>query len=234
LRLDKLISNSTALSRSETRLAIRAQRVCVNGTTAKNVNMTLGAADTVTLDGQPIEPPRPRYFMLNKPTGCVSATIDVAHPTALDLLQGEPRPHQLQVAGRLDMDTTGLLLITDDGDWNHRLTSPAHHCRKVYRVQLRDSITEEAITQLEAGILLRGEKRPTRPAVIKITDCEYQQEVLLTIFEGKYHQVKRMFAALGNLVVGLHREQVSGITLDPALLPGEYRRLTLEEVSSIS
>lgn len=171
--------------------------------------------------------------MLNKPTGCVSATTDAAHPTALDLLQGEPRHHELQIAGRLDMDTTGLLLLTDDGDWNHRLTSPVHQCQKVYRVQLREPITTDAVARLQAGIVLRGEKRPTRPAVVRITDCEHQREVLLTILEGKYHQVRRMFAALGNLVVSLHREQVSGITLDPALLPGEYRRLTPEEVSSI-
>ncbi|MDH4040064.1 MAG: pseudouridine synthase [Gammaproteobacteria bacterium] len=234
MRLDRLISNSTALSRSETRLAIRAQRVRVNGITATSASMALGDADSVTLDGQPVAPVRPRYFMLHKPAGCVSATVDAAHPTALDLLRGEPRHTELQIAGRLDMDTTGLLLLTDDGEWNHRLTSPAHRCDKTYRVRLRDPITAGAAARLESGILLRGEKRETRPAVVEVTGRECRREVLLTISEGKYHQVKRMFAATGNLVVGLHREQISGITLDPALAPGEYRPLTPAEVGSIS
>ena len=196
--------------------------------------MALGCTDSVTLDGQYIEPPGPRYFMLHKPAGYVSATVDAAHPTALELLRGEPRCLDLQIAGRLDRDTTGLLLLTDDGDWNHRLTSPARQCEKVYRVQLRDPLSAQAIAQLEAGILLRGEQRPTRPARVAITDQTDRRQVLLTILEGKYHQVKRMFAATGNLVLGLHRERIGGITLDPNLGPGEYRPLTAAEVQSIA
>jgi len=234
LRLDRLISNSTGLSRSETRLAIRAKRVCVNGTTASSASLVLGCTDRVTLDGNSVEPPRPRYFMLHKPAGYVSATVDDAHPAALELLRDEPGYLRLQIAGRLDMDTTGLLLLTDDGDWNHRLTSPARQCEKVYRVQLRDPISPQAMAQLQSGMLLRGEKRPTRPAAIAITDHESQREVLLTILEGKYHQVKRMFAATGNLVTGLHRERISAIALDPALGPGAYRALTDAEVQSIA
>jgi 16S rRNA pseudouridine516 synthase len=234
LRLDRLISNSTGLSRSETRLAIRAKRVCVNGITASSASMALGCTDSVTLDGQSIEPPGPRYFMLHKPAGYVSATVDAAHPTALELLRGEPRCLDLQIAGRLDRDTTGLLLLTDDGDWNHRLTSPARQCEKVYWVQLRDPLSAQAIAQLEAGILLRGEQRPTRPARVAMPDQTDRRQVLLTILEGKYHQVKRMFAATGNLVLGLHRERIGGITLDPNLGPGEYRPLTAAEVQSIA
>jgi 16S rRNA pseudouridine516 synthase len=196
--------------------------------------MTLGCTDSVTLDGQIIEPPRPRYFMLHKPAGYVSATVDTAHPTALELLRGEPRSLNLQIAGRLDRDSTGLLLLTDDGEWNHRLTSPARECEKVYRVQLRDPLSPQAIAQLEAGILLRGEQRPTRPARVAITDQTDRRQVRLTILEGKYHQVKRMFAATGNLVLGLHRESIGGIMLDPDLGPGEYRPLTATEVQSIA
>jgi len=196
--------------------------------------MALGCTDSVTLDGQSIEPPGPRYFMLHKPAGYVSATVDTAHPTALELLRGEPRCLDLQIAGRLDRDTTGLLLLTDDGDWNHRLTSPARQCEKVYRVQLRDPLSPQAIARLEDGILLRGEQRPTRPARVAITDHTERRQVLLTILEGKYHQVKRMFAATGNLVLGLHRESIGGITLDPNLGPGEYRHLTAAEVQSIA
>ncbi len=196
--------------------------------------MALGCTDSVTLDGQSIEPPGPRYFMLHKPAGYVSATLDAAHPTALELLRGEPRYLDLQIAGRLDRDTTGLLLLTDDGDWNHRLTSPARQCEKVYRVQLRDPLSPQAIAQLETGILLRGEQRPTRPARVAITAQTDRRQVLLTILEGKYHQVKRMFAATGNLVLGLHRESIGGITLDPSLGPGEYRPLSAAEVQSIA
>jgi len=196
--------------------------------------MALRCTDSVTLDGKSIEPPGARYFMLNKPAGYVSATVDTAHPTALELLQGEPRSLDLQIAGRLDRDTTGLLLLTDDGDWNHRLTSPARQCEKVYRVQLRDPLSPQAIAQLEAGILLRGEQRPTRPARVVITDQTDRRQLLLTILEGKYHQVKRMFAATGNLVLGLHRESIGGITLDPNLGPGAYRPLTAAEVESIA
>ena len=234
MRLDRLISNSTGLSRSETRLAIRAKRVCVNGTATTSASLILGCTDRVTLDGKSVEPPRPRYFMLHKPAGYVSATVDNAHPAALELLRDAPGYLRLQIAGRLDMDTTGLLLLTDDGDWNHRLTSPARQCEKVYRVQLRDPLSPQAIAQLETGILLRGEQRPTRPARVAITDQTDRRQVLLTILEGKYHQVKRMFAATGNLVLGLHRESIGGITLDPALEPGAYRALTAAEVQSIA
>ncbi|MBK6509459.1 MAG: pseudouridine synthase [Haliea sp.] len=234
MRLDRLISNSTGLSRSQTRVAIKAKRVCVNGVTASNASMALGSTDSVTLDGQLIEPQRPRYFMLHKPAGYVSATVDTAHPTALELLRGEPRFLDLQIAGRLDRDTTGLLLLTDDGDWNHRLTSPTRQCEKVYRVQLRDPLSPQAMAQLEAGVLLRGEQRPTRPARVALTDKTDWRQLLLTIHEGKYHQVKRMFAATGNLVLGLHRERIGGIALDPGLAPGEYRPLTATEVRSIA
>jgi 16S rRNA pseudouridine516 synthase len=234
LRLDRLISNGTGLSRSETRVAIKAKRVCVNGITASSASMALGSTDSVTLDGHIIEPQRPRYFMLHKPAGYVSATVDAAHPTALELLRGEPRSLDLQIAGRLDRDTTGLLLLTDDGDWNHRLTSPTRQCEKVYRVQLRDPLCPQAIAQLEAGVLLRGEQRPTRPARVVLADKTDRRQLLLTIHEGKYHQVKRMFAATGNLVLGLHRERIGGIALDPGLAPGEYRPLTATEVRSIA
>lgn len=234
MRLDRFISNSTGLSRSETRVAIKSKRVCVNGITATNASMALGSPDTVTLDGQIIGPLRARYFMLHKPAGYVSATVDTAHPTALELLRSEPRFLDLQIAGRLDRDTTGLLLLTDDGDWNHRLTSPTRQCEKVYRVQLRDPLSPQAIAQLEAGVLLRGEQRPTRPARVALTDQTDWRQLLLTIHEGKYHQVKRMFAATGNLVLGLHRESIGGIALDPSLAPGEYRPLTATEVESIA
>ncbi len=130
------------------------------------------------------------------------------------------------------MDTTGLVLITDDGQWSHRITSPKHKCDKTYRVWLADPVQADYAEKLANGIELRNEREMTLPAQMELVNAD-ENEVLLTIHEGKYHQVKRMFAALGNKVVGLHRERVGDIVLDEALEPGEYRYLTEEEVASI-
>ena len=130
----------------------------------------------------------------------------------------------------LDVDTTGLLLITDDGQWNHRLTAPRSDCQKIYRVELATPISPDYQERLANGVWLEGEKHPCLPATLEVLD---DQTVLLSIAEGKYHQVKRMFAALGNHVKALHRTQVGGITLDETLEPGEYRALTPDEVASI-
>lgn len=149
--------------------------------------------------------------------------------TAFVLLD-EVKMENLHFAGRLDVDTTGLVLITDDGKWSHRITSPKHKCEKTYRVWLADPVQQEYVDQFKQGIELRNEKEPTLPAQLEIID---EKEVLLTIHEGKYHQVKRMFAALGNKVEGLHRERIGDIYLDEDLEPGEYRYLTQEEIDSV-
>jgi len=147
----------------------------------------------------------------------------------LDLLD-EPNREKLQIAGRLDIDTTGLVLITDDGKWNHAVTSPRRNCKKRYYLCTAEDIAEDAITKLNKGIMLKGEKQRTKPASLEIL---YKNEARLTISEGKYHQVKRMFAALGNHVDKLHREAIGAIELDTGLEEGEYRELSHEEVSSI-
>lgn len=139
-------------------------------------------------------------------------------------------PQDLHFAGRLDVDTTGLVLITDDGQWSHRITSPKHKCDKTYRVWLADPVTDDYARQLQEGVQLRSERELTLPAQMETVG---EKEVLLTIHEGKYHQVKRMFAALGNKVVALHRERVGDIILDEALDPGEYRYLTEQEIESV-
>ena len=167
--------------------------------------------------------------MLNKPHGYVCSTDDPDHPTILYFLD-EPVAHKLHAAGRLDIDTTGLVLMTDDGQWSHRITSPRHHCEKTYLVALESPLAEGTAELFAKGVQLHNEKDLTKPAVLEVIT---PTEVRLTISEGRYHQVKRMFAAVGNHVVGLHRERIGDIQLDESLAPGEYRPLTEAEIASV-
>ncbi len=229
MRLDKFICNATDLSRSQVRKAVKSGLVSINGNHQVRVNDPIADGDQVCLDGEPVQTPGHRYFMLHKPLGVVSATKDSDNPTVIDLLD-EPNKDRLQIAGRLDIDTTGLVLITDDGQWNHRVTSPRRQCHKTYAVTTNRDIDPESVAQFEQGLWLEGEKRRTLPATLELL---YSNEARLTISEGKYHQVKRMFAATGNHVDALHRERIGDIELDPALAPGEYRPLTRAEIDSI-
>ncbi|ATA24359.1 16S rRNA pseudouridine(516) synthase [Brenneria goodwinii] len=230
MRLDKFLSQQLAISRSLVARELRAQRVTVDGEVVKSGSFKLLPEHQVAFDGNPlVQQLGPRYFMLNKPQGYVCSTEDPDHPTILYFMD-EPVAHKLHAAGRLDIDTTGLVLLTDDGQWSHRITSPKHHCEKTYLVTLEQPLSEDTAEQFAAGIQLNGEKHLTKPAMLeKIT--AYQ--VRLTISEGRYHQVKRMFAAVGNRVVQLHRERIGGISLDSELEPGEYRALSSQEVASI-
>lgn len=229
MRLDKYIAQTTDLSRTLVKVALRGKRVLVNGEITKNAALDIGPNDTVQLDGNTLSAAGPRYFMLNKPAGYVCATSDNLHPTVLELLD-EPNLQVLHIAGRLDIDTTGLVLITDDGPWNHRVTSPKSECAKTYYVTLYTDLVDDAEERLQAGLQLHHEKQLTKPATLERL---YKNEVRLTICEGKYHQVKRMFAALGNRVVELHRERIGDIVLDDTLELGEYRALTEAEINSI-
>ena len=233
MRLDKWLAHGTGLSRQQVQRAVREGSVCVNGAVVRHPAQHVQAQDAVTLDGQAVQVPAQRYLMLHKPPGYLCATTDGDHPTVLDLLDRADRHGHWQIAGRLDLDTTGLVLLTDDGAWNHRVTSPTRACHKTYRVQLANPLDEAAATRLQQGILLHGEHKPTRPATL-----EYRGDnrtcVWLTIQEGKYHQVKRMFAAVGNHVTALHRERIGAITLDAGLAPGSYRALNADEIASVA
>ena len=228
MRLDKFITESLGLSRSQAGRIIRAGEVEINGQVSKNAASHISEGDVVLFDGQTLRLTGPRYLMLHKPEGYVCSNDDPDHPTVMLLLE-EPALGKLHCAGRLDLDTTGLLLITDDGQWSHRITSPRHECAKTYRVWLADPVPESAIAEFAAGVQLRSERELTRPAELVLVS---ETEALLTIHEGKYHLVKRMFAAIGNKVIRLHREQVGPLALDPELMPGEYRFLTPEEVAA--
>ena len=186
--------------------------------------------ERVALSGKLLNLPGERYLMMNKPAGVVSATTDSDHPTALDLLPSDVT-RNLHIAGRLDADTTGLLLLTTDGKWSHRVTSPRTDCPKTYRVTLSEPLTDAAAQQLERGVELHNDPKPTRPAGVKVLE---ERIIELTISEGRYHQVKRMLAAVGNHVDALHRLRIGKVELDTALGPGEYRELTPEEKDSLA
>ena len=254
MRLDKFICKSTELTRSEAKKLLKSGEIRVNDELAKNPAMQVHENNTVTIDGQILIARTSRYFMLHKMADSICSNVDEIYPSVLNFIDVD-KAFDLHIAGRLDADTTGLVLITDDGRWSHNVISPKKDCQKTYRVWLRNAITDnKAATLIEKftqGIQLQGEDSLTRPAILKlvynsesenlrVTDDEVHgepnisdnetNEVLLTITEGKYHQVKRMFAAVGNRVVGLHREKIGGVELGD-LAPGEWRSLTADEIA---
>lgn len=230
MRLDQFIATSTELSRKDAKRAISRGEVTVNEQICKGANTRLAGHERVALSGTLLTLAGERYLMMNKPAGVVSATTDSDHPTALDLLPSDIT-RNLHIAGRLDADTTGLLLLTTDGKWSHRVTSPRTDCPKTYRVTLSEPLTDAAAQQLERGVELHNDPKPTRPAGVKVLE---ERIIELTISEGRYHQVKRMLAAVGNHVDALHRLRIGKVELDTALGPGEYRELTPEEKDSLA
>jgi len=229
MRLDKFITACTEFSRSQAKKLISKGDVTVDGVFIRDPSLKLSDQSKVSLFGRRILLSGARYIMLHKPIETVCTSINDDSRSVLGLL-GIDKPEALHIAGRLDIDTTGLVLITDDGAWSHRITSPKKKCGKRYRVGLADAVQEGAEVQFKQGIQLKDEAKLTRPAELEIISSN---EVLLTIHEGKYHQVKRMFAALSNRVVSLHREKVGSIQLDETLEEGEWRYLTEAEINSV-
>ncbi|OTQ74586.1 MULTISPECIES: 16S rRNA pseudouridine(516) synthase RsuA [unclassified Gilliamella] len=229
MRLDKFLAHHLGVSRTIVNKELKAQKVTVNGDIVKSGAYHISPDHIVEYDGFEIVPiTENRYFMLNKPQGYVCSTDDPDHPTILYFID-EPMAEKLHSAGRLDLDTTGLVLLTDDGKWSHRITSPKHHCEKVYQVTVEQPLTANLIDIFKQGIQLKSEKTLTEPAKLIIID-DYHAE--LTISEGRYHQVKRMFAAVNNHVTQLHRKQIGNIVLD--IPEGEYRPLTQDEINSFN
>lgn len=230
MRLDKFISQQLQISRTIAAREIRSGKVTIDQMVIKQSCYKLQLAEEVAYAGRVLKKLLgPRYFMLHKPQGYVCANQDPHYPTVLYFID-EPMAAGLHMAGRLDIDTTGLVLLTDDGQWSHRVTSPRHHGEKVYHVTLSEPLTERMGQQFASGILLQGESKPLKPAQLEIIE---EKRGVLTIREGRYHQVKRMFAAVGNHVIALHRQKIGDITLDPTLQPGEYRLLTHQEITSV-
>ena len=238
MRLDKFICKSTELTRNEAKTLLKRGEVRVNAEVIKNPATQVHENNTITVDGQVLTARTSRYIMMNKPLDTICSNVDENHPSLLHFIDVD-KAFDLHIAGRLDVDTTGLVLITDDGRWSHNIISPKKLCKKTYRVWLRYPLKEGVIEQFIAGIQLQGETSLTETAELIVVDNildsrENNNEVLLTITEGKYHQVKRMFAAIGNKVIGLHREQIGEIILPDELEPGQWRYLTEKEVNSVN
>ena len=230
MRLDKFVCKSTDLSRAKAVECIRAGKVVVNSVAVLVESVQVHENNTIMLNGELLKPREFRYLVIHKPANTICSNIDEAYPSLFSALDIE-RSDELHVAGRLDADTTGLVLATDDGRWSFDIIRPQKHCKKVYRVGLSQAIEEtqiiELTTQFAAGLQLQGEEVLTRPAQLNILS---PNEVLLTITEGKFHQVKRMFASIGKRVVSLHREKIGEVSLDVEL--GAWRYLTAVEVAS--
>ncbi|HHW7568682.1 TPA: 16S rRNA pseudouridine(516) synthase RsuA [Mannheimia haemolytica] len=231
MRLDKFIAENTGLTRSQAAKVLKSGVVTVNGNIEKSGAAKISQEDEIYYEDQKLEwVEEGQYFMLYKPQGYICSHDDGEYPTVFQFFD-YPLMTKLHTAGRLDVDTTGLVLLTDDGKWSHRITSPKHYCEKTYLVTLADPVEDFYAQRLAEGILLRGEKEPTLPAQLEILD---DYNVNLTISEGRYHQVKRMFAALGNKVEALHRWRIGDVVLDERLEEGEFRPLTSEEIASFN
>lgn len=232
-RLDKLIAVNCNVSRKDARKLIKDAAVSVNGRVVLRAEELIDVeVDDVAVKGYNFTIKDHVYIMLNKPQGVVSATRDPAKKTVVDIIPDELRRKSIFPAGRLDRDTTGLLIITDDGAFAHRIMSPAHHVYKTYEAVLSFPIDENDIKKLEAGITL-GDGTECLPAKVKAFTKDGLPAAEIKIREGKYHQVKRMFHALGNNVEQLRRVQIGSLKLDTSLAEGECRELTDEELELV-
>lgn len=228
MRVDKLFSSLGLLSRSECKKAVRAGDIVINGVTAGSPDMPVDPErDEVLYRGSPVDCSPYVYYMLNKPEGYVTARSDSRDKTVFELVK-DPRP-DLAAVGRLDKDTTGILLITNDGQLNHRLLSPKRHVPKKYIINAEGMLTEKQLEMLREGIDI-GDEKPTLPAEARVIGKDEKGSVLeLVIVEGRYHQVKRMLEAADSRVIKLHRSEFGPLKLDEGLKSGEIRPLTDEE-----
>lgn len=241
IRLDKFLCEMQVGTRSEVKNLIRKGNVLVNDQTVKTAEQKIDEKrDRISLYGKPLVYKKHVYIILNKPSGIISATRDNREETVLDWIRNkEPEnlylQRELPPVGRLDKDTEGLLILTDDGSLSHRLLSPARHVEKTYYVELKYQLTEQNLKQLESGVDI-GEEELTMPAYTEpsVSSCYHSPEAVsscfLTITEGKFHQVKRMMQAVGNEVVYLKRVRMGGLILDESLAKGDFRELTPEEI----
>ena len=234
IRLDKYLSEMGEGTRSQIKEMARKGRIAVNGAVEKKADRKVSPSeDRVTVDGRDVSYAAYEYYMLHKPQGVVSATEDKVHTTVVDLIE-ERRRNDLFPVGRLDIDTEGLLILTNDGEMAHRLLAPKSHVDKVYFAKIEGTLPVDAVEQMKKGITLE-DGTVTLPADLKVMEGAEDDaaEVLLTIHEGKFHQVKRMFESIGCHVVYLKRLSMGPLELDEKLKPGEYRPLTEQEIEHL-
>ncbi|HQB63127.1 MAG TPA: pseudouridine synthase [Sedimentibacter sp.] len=234
LRIDKILSNTGVGSRKQIKTDARQGAIEVNGTIEKDSSRIIDTeTDTVKYKGETINYTRFIYLMMNKPRGVVSATEDNYDKTVIDLLKDEEKFYKPFPVGRLDKDSEGLLIITNDGKLAHELLSPKKHVDKTYYVEAAEEVTEDDVKAFEKGVILKEDNYKTLPAKLQIIESGYPSICLVTIREGKFHQVKRMFNALDNEVTYLKRISMGTLKLDESLKTGQYRHLTEEEIKEL-
>lgn len=227
MRLDKYLNDITALGRKQLRQKVKEGSVQVNGVVIRMPDYSVDPEnDKVTLGGKLLSYQKYFYYMMNKPAGILTATEDSKQKTVLDLLPDEIKKHNLFPVGRLDKDTTGLLFLTNDGQFSHFMISPKHDVEKVYEVEYEGELEANAVQRFEEGICL-SDGTKCKPATLSLDSPGF---CVVTVTEGKYHQVKRMIAAVGGVVIHLNRVQFGSVFLDPALEQGEFRELSGKEL----
>lgn len=234
MRIDRYLSNMGLGSRSEIKRAISKKRVLLNGDPVKRSDERMHPGiDCVTWDGDEVLYEPLIYVMLNKPQGVITATKDGAHETVIDVLGDTYGSRTLSPVGRLDKDTEGFLILTDDGKFNHRIMSPKKHVNKKYFAEIQGLVTKATVSKFKNGLTIDGDEK-CMPSVLEIIEVKDEMsQVYVTLQEGKYHQVKRMFEAVDMEVVYLKRVKIGGLDLDESLDLGEHRLMTEEEIESI-
>lgn len=232
-RLDKLIASQGLLSRSDVKSMVKKGEVTVNGIVVKDSSLKVSYEDDIKIKGERLLQTEFVYIMLNKPKGVVSASEDKRDKTVVDILPDELKRKNLFPAGRLDKDTTGFSLITDDGEFAHRILSPARHVDKTYIATVSDKINFENAKRAFADGVVLGDGTVLLSAQLQLIEEKENQIFKVIIKEGKYHQIKRMFASLGTSVIELKRVAIGGLELDPELQEGEARIITQNELNLI-
>lgn len=232
MRIDKFLANQGIGSRTQVKQYIKNGCITINNETCLTPDTHIDETkDMVCYNGKALNYKKFSYYLLNKPAGVVSATHDPLHKTVLDLLSGV-NTRNLFPVGRLDIDTEGLLLITNDGELSHRLLSPGKHVAKTYFARINGEVTSQHIKLFQLGIDI-GDDKPTLPATLQIQSVNketHESEILLSITEGRYHQVKRMFEAVGMTVTYLKRLSMGSLTLPPELACGDFMELSPEDI----
>lgn len=235
LRLDKYLCDMQIGSRAEVKGLIKKKRIKVNEETVTKPELKIDTDnDIIKFDDEVINYQEYEYFMLNKPQGVISATNDKSDKTVIDLIKDAKRKDLFPV-GRLDKDTEGLLLITNDGELSHNLLSPKKHVDKTYFAKVKGHITDDEVLKFKNGLVVDETftAKPARLHVLKFNDADNTTDIQITIHEGKFHQIKRMFEAVGSEVLYLKRLSMGTLLLDKNLIPGEYRKLSQEEINAL-